>query len=807
MSWLSDLFTRLGWSTDTGYIPARGTFAKAEGETFPVAIANQILGGAHGYPSIGDLKKISLDQLDVPMQALVVDGDNIKRFILSRLPEASDFTNGVLENFESFWFLESVLKEFGGEAILTEYADDYASSSDQRPPYPSDPTDPDYATKIQAYHDALAPYDQWYSTIKVTSNWIRESIDGGLTWGPPISMGGVPIPGDFVDVIFKYFPNDGTNVPAPEFYKSDGTLNNDPSGWGNTIADITKTNVDDRLFMTFTLKNIKGQIQSRWVTPIYISDDDTLTQFGQHRDTPDAEWVGVSGFVRGVHRWMRRRINISSPWIYTIIDNEAGIIEKIVYKAYLLSLLDSIRDNPDNYRPQGTLAENNALDTNTDAWQITQPTEATDKVVIGSKGLFRTNGQLIGEWGDPFAFSGKDTVVDSIITPDGLTFKTKLGATNPSSITLRPHLTRGNTVISSGVTYTWKRIRNNSTSLNETITSIVTTDALYLSGNDLIVKPDGVDGSATFQLTQSFAGLTFTETVTVADVTDGIGVVTDISSSSKGFVFAIDDSVSKVISFSVHDNGTPVAFASLTGVSFKLDGTTVTNGATYNGEVVTISGSQITITAAMVTNKLTIEYGYTYVGSARTATIDIVKQQAGIGLDILFHDEYVDASGTNVAPPITSPGTVADNISPNGTWYEVHKESTKWVVSKPQTTTTWGTPSRIGGTKGNPGQGGYRALIYTRAATKPPKPTGMRKPGGFSPQLGDKTLPLEDNWVSERIEGDGNLYVSEGFFIDPTGGGTYYLVGEWSDPVKTELPTPEDALNPYIMLYLYENYS
>lgn len=465
---------------------------------------------------------------------------------------------------------------------------------------------------------------------------------------------------------------------------------------------------------------------------------------------------------------------------WTIEDTVGEVITveqtKEFFKLFDLSLVDDITDNPNTYKPTTN-------DPTTEGWFLSPPIETDTTIRYGVRATF-VNDIVVGSYSDPYAFSSKEAFRDTITSDSGDDFKTTNGVVSPTSINLTANLYRGQVLLqdngSNVITYQWERLRSDGTwaPADKTVRTIN-------------ITPEDVLGNDTFRCTQTFQGIVFTETFTINDIADGIGIVIDVDSSVDGYVFKADNLVNKDISFTLYNNGNIVPFAQLTSIAYSLDGTTVANGATYNGETVSILDDTITITPAMVDQKLTVKATIVFDGTSYNRTIDIVIVPEAEQLLTIYHDEYFDpTTGNATFPPIVASGSIADNITPNGTYYQeagVDAE-TKYLATK-KGADDW-VITRIGGIKGGDGKAGaFNAEIFTRSVNQPSTPLGLITGSGIDPTL-RPVLPspsvIGTQWYTQDPKTVGSLWKSRAFLQDVVGDGLYYLLGTWSTPTKVE---------------------
>lgn len=470
--------------------------------------------------------------------------------------------------------------------------------------------------------------------------------------------------------------------------------------------------------------------------------------------------------------------NFTNFWTIEETLGETITVEQTreFFKLFSLSLIDDITDNPNTYKPLTN-------DPTTEGWFLSPPIETDTTIRYGIRGTF-VNDILVGSYSDPYQLSGKEQFRDTITSDIGDDFKTTNGVVTPASINLTANLFRGQSLLQDNVAntilYQWDRLRSDGTwtPVDKTVRTVN-------------ITPDDVLGQDVFRCTQTFEGIAFSEKFTINDISDGIGIVIDVDSSVDGYIFKADNLVNKNISFTLYNNGNVVPFAQLTSIAYTLDGTSVSNGSTYLGETVVIVDNVITITPAMVEQKLTIKATIVFDGTSYNRTIDIVIVPEAEQLLTIYHDEYFDpTTGNATFPPIVAAGSIEDNTDPNGTWYAeggVDAE-TKYLATK-KGGDNW-VITRVGGIKGGDGKAGaFNAEIFTRSVNQPSTPLGLITGSGIDPKL-RPVLPspsvVGTQWYTEDPKTVGSLWKSRAFLQDVVGDGLYYLLGTWSTPTKVE---------------------
>lgn len=114
------------------------------------------------------------------------------------------------------------------------------------------------------------------------------------------------------------------------------------------------------------------------------------------------------------------------------------------------------------------------------------------------------------------AINGENSVILQVLTPDGTIYDNGSG-----TLTITGELYDGPKV-ASGVTYKYYKYSNGN--YNTEITSTTNTDSMYKSGTSLKVKGTAVDGYASFKITATYSGTTYTQYVSLIDKTDPLQV-------------------------------------------------------------------------------------------------------------------------------------------------------------------------------------------------------------------------------------------------------------------------------------------
>lgn len=460
-------------------------------------------------------------------------------------------------------------------------------------------------------------------------------------------------------------------------------------------------------------------------------------------------------------------------WTVREVVGEASsvLVDKEYYKLFDISISDDVIDNPDNYKP----STNNPEDEGWSALPINE-TETTYRFAI--KGSFLSDGTLVGEYSDPYLFTFQSSFKDLIVSNGSDDFKKTNGVISPSVIVLTAELYQGEKLLNTGgnVSYSWRRLRSDGTwSLADKTTQSV------------VITPDDVLGQDVFECTQTFQAITFTEKFTINDISDGIGVVIDAESSVDGYVFKNSNLVDKTITFNLYNNGAIVDVSNISAIFFNLDGTSVSDGSTYNGESVSITDSSIVITSGMVDQKLTIKADFLFNGVTYSRTLDITIVPEAEALVVIYHDSYINpTTGLEEFPSIVEDGTVEDNISPSGTWYvesDINKNTT-YLAQKVGSNDF--KIIKISGESGNNGNNGpFLADIFTRSISQPSTPLGTITNGPIDIRL-NQALPRTVNWYTLDPKTEGSLWKSKALFVDLVANNLYYLVGNWSEPQKVE---------------------
>jgi hypothetical protein len=506
-----------------GKIIVGGTImASSEESRYPTFISNEGFGGLHVYDSIDELSKLAVGRMQVGMKATVNETVDHPRttYALYNIPEGVDRISDIPGyDISQYWVVDKFVSDFDG-SVTTQYAPNCnvltaQAVTDGGGEPPSTKTGRPLVLS-QAEYDTLTVGNSvlinsvlvegyWSDTYESNHVWMRMKNKG--VWSNPMKISGEGYEaGDYVENRFKWSP---TKPSTPPTYIN-GKLNNTPDGWEDT--PLTGTG---KLWMIKGLKDVYQQLrETGWREPIEIKDDATTVRYNSkvtpnpndiaYADLDANGWVNTYDNVD--HRFMATRTyngGVYSQWAITKIKDESGEYIEYVFKAFPVSQVDVILDNPDTYRPNGSIPS---------GWSDVPVREADDEIQFVSTGRKFFNGELINDWSDPVPFTGQDIVMDFIKSSGGDEFKKdKNGVVTPSSLTLTAYLYRGvNQVVPDS--YQWERIFNNG--------GLDTTD--YGVNDSILINATDVIGKAIFKCTQVFGGISYITEYSIIDISDGI---------------------------------------------------------------------------------------------------------------------------------------------------------------------------------------------------------------------------------------------------------------------------------------------
>jgi hypothetical protein len=523
-----------------GSVIVGGTImASSENERYPTFIANEGMGGLHTHDTLIQLANEPIGRLQIGMKATVNQHDSngviIKRtsYVLESLPNPADYPSIVnLDrisdipgyNLSDYWKVDKPIADFEG-AMQTQYAPNcdqltgVALDSGSTPPFPNSGkgrkvTKEEYASLVvgtTVTPASVGPAIEGYWSDEFDFNqghaWMRIRSGINSDWSNPFKVSGEGYEaGDYIENRFKW--SETKPDTPPQYYQ--GKLNNEPVGWSDTPIEGT-----GRLWMIKAQKDVYQQLKGPWLPPIEIKSDPLLTRYNEravpspndvaYADLDSNGWETV--FISDKHKYIATRELLGdgsyTPWLVRRMTQESGEYTDYVFKPFMVSQIDTILDNPDSYRPQGSIPQ---------GWADTPGNVADGYILFVSSAKKFFNGELMDIWSDPIPFSGQDSIIDLIKSSGGDEFKKdKVGVVTPSNISLTAYLWKGiNEIIPEAIV--WTRIYNN---------GAIDTTAMGTTSS-ITISPTDVDGQSIFQCKQTYQEVDYISEYSIVDIADGI---------------------------------------------------------------------------------------------------------------------------------------------------------------------------------------------------------------------------------------------------------------------------------------------
>lgn len=392
----------------------------------------------------------------------------------------------------------------------------------------------------------------------------------------------------------------------------------------------------DKLWEIRAQKSVYGSLKSAWII-ITLVEDPNLTRYStQFTDNPnsivgqnDPATLGSAGdlalvaagwegsFVNNAVYLATRTATGGSPtyttWEVKKIAGESGEYKERVFKLLPLNIDfdDVVLETPVG------------ADAISQGWSDGPLQETASLINYVAETIKFFDGTLKTPWSVPVPYTGQDTFQDVIVSNLGTTFSVdQVGVTTPTEITLQANLFKGlvSLWINEDVSYVWTRVYNNG-AIDNVIADADSGKDFYTlpssgvqgeedykrSAQQLVVKPDGVDGVAVFECVQTFtlsdgSTIVFTEQIEINDVNDGKDAK-DLSVTADFQLVLYDATaaahVPALVTITAFENnllGDPINWFRWNGVGWDK----LTSGV--GGYVIsaTLSGSKLEITAATV---------------------------------------------------------------------------------------------------------------------------------------------------------------------------------------------------------------
>lgn len=520
-------------------------------DTYPVAIANELLGGYHVYNTLSELATaVPIARMQKGMKATInqhvdANGAIVKRatYVLENLPETNvDFISDIPNyDLSLYWKIDDNV-DFEG-ASETQYAPNVDKVSGQAvvtggavPGFPGSAV----GRKVtRAQYDGLVVGNQvsfndgatpaivdgyWSNTYDSTKGhvWMRQRLGSNSPWSNPIKVAGEGYSaGDYIENRFMW----SISQPVTPPMYSNGKPNNQPTGWSDSIP-VNPAN-GSKLWMIKCQKDSFQEVKTPWTPPIEIKIDGTLVRYSE-KATPNPNEFGsdytalaangwLEAYNPNLHRYIARRETTLDQWVVDLISGESGEYIEYVFKVYASNLLDDILNNPDTYRPKDNIAT---------GWTDVPVVPQASEIQVVSAAKKFSNGELKDRWSNPTPFGGQDTILDIIKSDSGDEFKKdKTGAINPGTIKLTASLYKGVTQVTP-TSIQWTRIWNNG----------VLDTTSFGTIKDITLTPTDVTGLAIFRCIQNYDGNAYVSEYSVVDIADGIDSKALVTSANTNIV-------------------------------------------------------------------------------------------------------------------------------------------------------------------------------------------------------------------------------------------------------------------------------
>lgn len=691
----------------------------------PVAIANELHGGAHGYRTLEELAAISKDRLSRPMQAIVLRHSRPDDTVYPTTTLILDPTDEIWDPFLAnpnyrrisdipgydlslFWKNPKENESANNpQDIQSQYADsqDYGRVGDPSTPAFQEPliSGENYQLGRRSNVDSTIIWSDEYDPA--VHKYERQRIGDLGKWGIPKLINQTSYSqGDFVDNRFIWV--DKNEVPSRPPSLINGQYNNEPAGWQNTPAvpggaDYYDYIVDHDLFRISAQKSSNGDLKGEWGTPFKISTDPNLVRYGNNPSSTNfigpggadtADWRGY--FTPGTDTHMATRYDSLSPWRIQNIDNESGEYVDYIFKAFPLGYEPTSLDRPTIANPFSELE----ADYPNNLWKDYPFTVASNQVLFRSVGRKYNNGQLKPSgWSIPTKANGDD-VIQVVIEPQGATsFKyTAAGVVSPASIILKAKLYRGKEEVAPDVPFKWYKgdVSGPNEIIKDSVVPPSNNHVISGTNNDtLTISPAAVNDVQLYSLVGLLSGEDYQDNVSILDVTDGIGIAAAIESND-GFVYK-NATGSKVFVSRLYANGALVDPSEYTCAWFLGLGN-ITDP---------LDNDQVTIDGSDFEDKEVLRVDITYDGNVFSRTETLVDLEDA-------EDVVIQYSNQNPLPPI-----IGDQV-----WTSDPINAYYMRISN-DGGTTFGAATRIRG-ENAPYNGGFQKSAFKNASS-PPSATGL----------------------------------------------------------------------------------
>lgn len=707
LSWIRDRFA--------GLVPYGGTLSTpSPDDLHPIAFANELNGGLHGYRSLEELTKIPVQRLMVPMAAMVkehvhTDGSVFPRAIVVFEPSDDDWN--ALQQYERLfdmpdYDLSAYWKVMDQSDVTAELETQFAPEVDYG--LVSGPGAPAFRPPLISADNYQLGYksDEDHTVIWVdvedydplVHKYQRQRVGATGKWGIPVKiLGESYTAGDYADNRFIWVPKN--DVPTRPRSLVNGLPNNEPAGWAGTPEVPGGINyytyiITHDLFQITAIKDAYQNLKSEWSLPLKISTDPQLVRYGNkpsstnfiNEDGSDtADWRGY--YTPGVDTHMATRQDSLSPWRIQNIDHEDGEYVDYIFKAFPVGYETTEDDRPTIANPFSEDED----DYPNNGWKDSSFLPAQDQVLHYSTGRKYNNGDLKPSgWAIPTPANGED-IIQVVITPTtSTTFKYDAGGVvTPAEIQLVAKFYRGQDEI--GLPFTVQWFKGAYAEENEIVAGETAGPSQYheITGTKrevLTISPEAVDNTQLYTCRVFYTGEDFYDTITILDVSDSQGYLAVIESDD-GFVYKNQEG-SKTFTAKLYNNGAQVPNASCTFQWFR--GSTDITPAS-NKHTVSVAGADFV-------SKEVLKVTITTQGLSFSRTETLVDLQ--------------DAKAT-IWQWTTQEATPTEN-----TVWTTNPASAVWARISLDGGTTFGTPFKIKG-ESAPFNGGFYRTVYKNSVTQP----------------------------------------------------------------------------------------
>lgn len=517
-----------------------------------IALIEHILGAPLFFPTLEDLFALHPDKMVMGRPATVLehirsDSSKFPRTEYYLKVDPSTITHGEIteDNFLNYWQPKTTSKPAGTPII--EYAPDKDGG---RPTYP-------YTVASEASDGWSSTYDpKIHRWIRIRTSDRQDSNGLWLDITKPIPIGAVFEEGDYVDIRFI---RSATLPPTPPTYIN-GVLNNEPSGYSDTPPTGT-----DPLYMIKGQKNLYGRLQSDWLGPLLIPEDEDIIRYNSkaspHPDdiaasnglnplvTSAAEGSAFDGYLDD-EGW-EKTFDPAKRHAFMAIRTKNGtndytnfVVQKIAeesgeYTDYAYKLVNISQDLDLVSVPAGR-------DAAKEGYSDVPLPETPDQYNVVITARKYNDGTLKSPWSRPVPWNGISALQDLIYSADD-NFKFAAGTSTPqpASIVLEARLYKGVNKLweQSGVTinYIWQKIYDNGAPVSTVGRSAPYNDPYYDfldegagqmypaigTGRTKSISHTDVTGKAVFRVWQIFVMSGTNDIIrqaekSIIDITDGL---------------------------------------------------------------------------------------------------------------------------------------------------------------------------------------------------------------------------------------------------------------------------------------------